>query len=186
MPKTPRRPLDFYPTPQGPICALRRVLDGIWDGETAFDPAAGEGHLLAGLGARLTHGIEIDPDRATKGAFDCADALSVEWPDMDLFANPPFGLLDRFWLRVQAHREEYRRLCAVFTPVAWWSAEKRRSYATPDIFAQLGWRPTFHRKDGPAHKGSQDFCWSILLPEPSDRTEWIRLEKPSGFSEKSS
>jgi hypothetical protein len=42
----------------------------------------------------------------------------------------------------------------------------------------LGWRPAFHEKTGPAHKGAQDFIWAVLLPAPCRRTTWARLEKP--------
>lgn len=177
--KTPRRPLDFYPTPASATHALLSLLEGLWDGATAFDPAAGEGDLLGALGATQTAGIELDPERAQRAGVPCGDGLALDYPDMDLITNPPFGLLDAFWLRVQTHRLRNRRLCAVLTPVAWWSAEKRRAYEKPDLIGQLGWRPTFHPKIGDGgHKGSQDFCWSVLLPEPTAVTQWVRLEKP--------
>lgn len=34
-------------------------------------------------------------------------------------------------------------------------------------------------KDGPAHKGSQDFVWSLLAPVPQPFTRWERVKKPA-------
>src|SRR5688572_17002966 len=147
-------------------------------------PAAGDGALIAACpGVRWT-GIEIDAQRATKlrgmQAIEVleGDALCMPWPDANVISNPPFCLLDAFWCAAARHRAERKRWTALFCPVAWFSAEKRREYVRPDHILQLGWRPVFRReKTGPGHKGSQDFVWNILAPKPSRVTTWERMPR---------
>jgi len=188
---TPRRPLDFYPTPANVTvalhlwCAPRELFRG-----ACLDPAAGDGAIIRasrempGLGEAHWSAIEINP--AHESALEDVaenviihDALEYGWPDASAIANPPFGQLDAFWLRAVAHRQVHSQASAMLIPVAWWNAEKRSRYVRPDAILALGWRPSFiQEKNGPAHKGSQDFAWCVLFPDPSPVTEWHRLEKP--------
>lgn len=87
-------------------------------------------------------------------------------------------MLDDLWSVASGHREKHGVWVAVFTPVAWWNAEKRRGYVRPDFLLSLGWRPSFRSKLGAGHKGSQDFAWSILAPVAQTQTIWLREEKP--------
>ncbi len=155
---TERRPLDFYPTPPPVSVVVRRWLECRQDIQDLpwLDPAAGEGDLI-------------------RVVRDCEAFGSKSW---HVVANPPFGLLDVFWGKIVS----IPGICAaVLTPVAWWNAEKRINHRRPDHIIALGWRPVFHPKAGAAHKGSQDFCWSIILPEPQAVTTWERVEKPKGI-----
>jgi hypothetical protein len=192
---TERRALDFYPTPASATVALRewlleaKLVSG-WSVPPMLDPAAGDGAIIRAmregfrLGEAFWHAIEIDGahEDALEGVAEdvrIGDALALdEWPDALVVANPPFGRLDEFWVRTAAHRRKAARVCAVFMPVAWWSAEKRRGYVRPDHVLQLGWRPTFVGQSGPAHKGSQDFVWAVLAPSLQASATWTRLEKP--------
>lgn len=190
---TPRRPLDFYPTPRPVTWALARWLNtqpGAPGPRDSFlDPAAGTGELIEGMrdgawGEAHYRAIDIDPSRAAildeiAEWSTIGDALDAEWHEAHVVENPSFGLLDAFWIKTAEHRARHRVWCAALTPVAWWNAEKRAGYTRPDFMLALGWRPTFHGKTGPAHKGSQDFAWSVLAPTPRRSCEWVRLEKPS-------
>jgi hypothetical protein len=192
--KTARKALDFYPTPEGPCVVLRRYLEEALavfqePSESFLDPAAGAGDLIrvvrdcAPFGEAHWTAIELDAAHldALEGVADnvvIGDALCVVWPAVHVVANPPFSLLDEFWQKAVAHRDLYHVFCAIFTPCAWWHAEKRWGYTFPDVLLALGWRPVFHPKDGPAHKGSQDFVWSILAPFPAKSAQWLRCEKP--------
>jgi hypothetical protein len=190
--RTKREALDYYPTPRIVTHVVARWLvdAGALRGDVAcLDPAGGVGDLILGvrdvppMATSRWHAIEIDATRARQ-LEDVADdvivgdALSVEWPRAMVLSNPPFSLLDAFWLRMAEHCLRHRTWGAMFTPVAWWNAEKRASYRRPDVILNLGWRPSFRPQEGPAHKGSQDFCWSILAPEPRATTHWHRVEKP--------
>lgn len=190
--KTKRDALDFYPTPRDVVAVVREFMVAefrLTDALPFLDPAAGEGHLIAGMrdderiGSAHWSAIEIHADRADALEMVAenvihADALATDWPGAVVVANPPFSLLDEFWSRVSAHRARHGVPCAVLTPVAWWNAEKRASYTRPDVLLSLGWRPSFRAQNGPAHKGSQDFAWSILAPSPCLFTRWMRVEKP--------
>lgn len=190
--RTKRDVLDFYPTPPEVTAVLRDWLAAQPNAPeptaSFLDPAAGEGHIVSSMRvkwpASFWHAIEIDPTRAgfaqaVAENVVVGDALREPWPDAHAVMNPPFRRLDDFWLESLAHRALRRKWAAVFTPVAWWNAEKRAHYPRPDFIIALGWRPVFRRQDGPAHKGSQDFAWSVLAPEPQPQTIWMRKEKPS-------
>lgn len=187
---TPRRPLDFYPTPANVTTALHKwcAPRGLFRG-ACLDPCAGDGAIIRasrempGLGEAHWSAIEINPEHELELELVCEDveirdALDndLRWPRLDVIANPPFGLLDKFWTRAAAHKG--RHAVAMLIPVAWWNAEKRARYHRPDAILALGWRPSFVQKNGPAHKGSQDFAWCVLFPEASPVTEWHRIEKP--------
>ena len=155
--------------------------------DSFLDPAAGSGHLIEGMrdvrGEPHWSAIEIDASHEAAldlCAEDCTigDALSAVWPAVAVVANPPFNQLDAFWARIADHRRRHAVWCAALTPVAWWNAEKRRDVTRPDFMVALGWRPTFHPKNGPAHKGSQDFCWAVLAPTRRPLCRWERVEKP--------
>lgn len=189
---TPRRALDFYPTPAPVARVLYDFLkaQGLESSAAFLDPAAGNGALIhAGRDVwpeAHWSAIEIDPqhrDALELVAEDVVidDALAVDWPrDTVIPSNPPFRLLDDFWRRIADHRAAYSTWCAVFHPVAWWSAEKRRGLvAKPDVILTLGWRPKFHEQAGPAHKPMQDFAWSVLAPVASPTTTWLRVERPA-------
>lgn len=191
--RTVRDAFDFYPTPHNVGRVLREwwASEGVTFGERDqfLDPAAGEGDLVRAMrdsddiGPTFWHAFELRAsceDALEDVAENVAivDALATEWPFAHVVANPPFALLDAFWSRIAEHRARHRVWCAVLTPVAWWNAEKRRGYVRPDVLLALGWRPTFRAKAGPAHKGSQDFAWSILAPTAKPFTEWRRVEKP--------
>lgn len=159
------------------------------------DPAAGDGAIIhswkaGGPWARASWvAIEIDESRATAlHAIDgtrtiIGNATERDWPPGHVVANPPFRSLDEFWLATADHRARHGVWCAVFGPVPWWSAEKRRDYTRPDHIIQLGWRPVFRPQAGPAHKGAQDFAWWILYPEASSTTTWERVERPQTTSD---
>lgn len=189
--RTPREAMDFYPTPRDAVAVLANWLADRADGPeidgSFVDPAAGTGSIVEAMRDRFgeSHwtGIEIAESRFVELESVVenpihGNALDLDWPEAHAIENPPFGLLDEFWRRTSAHRERARVWCAVFTPVAWWNAEKRASYVRPDFIMSLGWRPVFRDKAGPAHKGSQDFAWSILAPKPRHETVWLRVEKP--------
>lgn len=190
--KTIRDPLDFYPTPTNVTWALHLFLETRPDAPGAFDhfldPAAGMGAIVTAMRLgywreAFWHCIEIQPELASSCELVAenvivGNALTAEWPDAHVIVNPPFAYLDDFWKCATAHRANRTTWAAVLTPVAWWNAEKRRDYVKPDYKLALGWRPTFRRKSGPGHKGSQDFEWSILAPHARSITEWIRVERP--------
>lgn len=187
--KTPRRPLDFYPTPEEVVFVFRDWLTCQGDDtpyvEDAFlDPTAGAGAIIDAMCEVWAVWIAMDIDESRLDRLSMiatvtiGDSTNLQWPRAHVVQNPPFGLLDIYWSLASHHRSKYRVWCATLTPVAWWNAEKRSNYVRPDYLLALGWRPSFHPKIGPAHKGSQDFCWSVLAPQPRDRCEWIRLEKP--------
>lgn len=193
--RTGRRPLDFYPTPHAVTSVLREWLAshprGPSSADQFLDPSAGDGDIIAAMrdsfGESFWHALEINPAHA--GALEMvaesvtiADALTCEWPRAHVVANPPFSLLDAFWPMATAHRDRHAAWCAVLTPVAWWNAEKRAGYTRPDFMIALGWRPSFVAKDGPAHKGTQDFCWSVLAPVAQPACEWSRVEKPRALA----
>lgn len=195
---TPREALDFYPTPHDVTHVLarwwteKRPAGEVYPGpnliDRFLDPAGGSGAIVEALRDFYpeSHFSAIEIAESRFEAIDLmvenpihGDALAIEWPDAHVVANPPFAMLDQFWQKATRHRSEFRRWCAVFTPVAWWNAEKRAAYERPDYILSLGWRPAFRDKAGPAHKGSQDFCWSLLAPNPEQRTTWQRVEKPT-------
>ena len=182
--KTKRASLDFYPTPTPVTRVLHDwlVARDLWSGRWT-DPAAGAGHLMRGMSGVAWSGIEIDPTRAALARqvapTVCGDGLAESWGDAHVAANPPFSLLDEFWSKCVEHRAAARAVCAVFTPVAFWNAEKRADYTSPDCVLNLCWRPTFRDRNGFAHKGMQDFCWSILLPTPATIATWERAKKPA-------
>lgn len=103
--KTPRDPLDFYPTPLSVTGVLRDWLAAHPGappaGASFLDPAAGEGAIVRSMrevwGGSFWHAIEIDPTRASL-AEDVAedvttgDALQVEWPCAHVVMNPPVPL----------------------------------------------------------------------------------------------
>ena len=190
--RTVRDPLDFYPTPTNVTEVFRGWLashsDAPSEASTFLDPAAGDGHLIRAMrgvwGASRWTAIEIDPVRANAclavaDKVIIGDALEVDWPAGHVVMNPPFSRLDEFWQVASQHREDHGMWVAALTPVAWWSAEKRRRYVRPDYMIALGWRPSFRSQTGAGHKGSQDFCWSVLAPEPQTQTIWTREEKPA-------
>lgn len=154
-----------------------------------LDPAAGDGAIISAMRghpafAKSTWAaIEIDARHCTalrevSTTVTIDDALSVSWPYAGVVMNPPFVKLDEFWSRAVAHRDFYGVPVAALMPVAWWNAEKRADYVAPDVIIALSWRPTFHGRTGLAHKGSQDFLWSVLAPVPLSTTTWIRAKKP--------
>lgn len=188
--KTPRDPLDFYPTPLEVTGTFRDWLSlqpGAPGLEDSFlDPAGGEGHIVKAMrdvwGEAFWHAIEIDTARAKSLERVCenvivGDLRNVKWPAAHVVANPPFSVLDETWQAAARHRAEHGVWCAVFTPVAWWSAEKRRDYVRPDFLLALGWRPVFRRQMGAGHKGSQDFAWAVLSPAAQPNTIWKRFER---------
>ncbi len=191
---TPRRPLDYYPTPANVTAVLRDWLRDQRGAPLAtdrfLDPAAGDGMIVDAMrdvwGESFWHAIEINSAHcdALDGLCEdvtIADATSTAWPCAHVVANPPFALLDRFWCMASEHRAKHCVWVAMLTPVAWWNAESRRAHVRPDHILSLGWRPSFHRKDGPAHKGSQDFCWAVMSPVALPFCEWRRLEKPGAL-----
>lgn len=185
--KTPRWSSDYYPTPRAVGVAIGRWLLARGDSFDAFlDPAAGSGHLIEGMrdvfGESHWHAIEIDRQHERdlelcSEVHEIGDALTSVWPAVPVVANPPFNQLDAFWSRISEHRRRHAVWCAALTPVAWWNAEKRREATRPDFIVSLGWRPTFHPKNGPAHKGSQDFLWAVLAPHAQPTCQWERVEK---------
>ena len=190
--RTARSPLDFYPTPSEVTAVLRDWLanhpgrPGLED--QFLDPAAGEGHIIRAMrsvvwGESFWHAIELEPSRAlacedVAENVVCADALEVDWPVAHSIMNPPFSLLDEMWERASRQRDQHGVWVAALTPVAWWNAEKRHATPRPDHLIALGWRPVFRQRAGAAHKGSQDFAWSILEPCPTGQTTWQRAERP--------
>lgn len=156
--RTKRDPWDFYPTPDDVTVALVEWLKmraPLVEGENFLDPAAGDGALISAASLHLPgnwFGIEIDPTRAALSNAQCGDSRGLTWLNAHVLANPPFCYLDDFWPIGSEHR--------------------------PDHVLQLGWRPCFRSKAGPAHKGSQDFMWSILAPNPVKTSTWERLDKP--------
>lgn len=182
--QSPRENLDFYPTPEDVTLVVWEWLRARGVSGPMLDPAAGDGALIAACSGVPWTGIELDPARAAQlralPSLDVieGDALALSWPDSHVIANPPFSLLDAFWCAAACHRAALKRWAAIFCPVAWFSAEKRREYVRPDHILQLGWRPVFRRtKTGPGHKGSQDFVWNILAPEPLASTTWERVNR---------
>jgi hypothetical protein len=188
--KTARKEFDFYPTPRS---AARVVFDflarqDIEECPSMLDPAAGDGALIrAGRDWRPeAHWSAIEIDGRHEGVLEehaefvqIDNALTCEWPwDTHVVANPPFRELDDFWVKLSEHRVRHATWCAMFHPVAWWSAEKRRHLAVrPDIMLALGWRPKFHPQAGAAHKPMQDFAWSVLAPVAERCTRWERVER---------
>jgi len=191
--KTKRYNLDDYPTPKNVGEVVRdfifsnREVDPVHD--FFLEPFVGTGSLVRTFREsdtfRETHWTGIEKN---EGYYDAAslvcedvligDSLSMEWPPCHIITNPPFCDLDAVWSKCSNHRSQHWKLAAIFMPVAWWSAEKRRHYTRPDVILSLGWRPVFRDKTGPAHKGSQDFIWAVLFEEPSRETLWRRVEKP--------
>lgn len=190
---TRRRESDFYPTPENATAVLRDWL--VLQRMTAThlcDPAAGDGAIIHAMRERQEfaeshwHAIEIDAAHAdaleeVAEAVTIADSLCETWQAAAIVVNPPFSQLDAFWLKAAHHRNTIGAWVAMFVPVAWWCAERRRDYTRPDFVLPLGWRPTFHPKEGPAHKGMQDFAWCVLDCLPRTTTVWERLEKPRDY-----
>jgi hypothetical protein len=83
-----------------PPALAARLAEFVPAEAAVLDPACGDGALLAALGARELHGIEVDEDfaarartRLTHARIACADALSDNalWPRGTwIIANPPW------------------------------------------------------------------------------------------------
>lgn len=189
--KTARANLDFYPTPRPVAQVLANWFENSNDatGLNWLDPAAGDGALIKGMRDNEIFteqdwsAIEINELHRSELELVSenvvtGDALKVEWPDASVVANPPFFLLEQFWEKAVEHRVMFEAWCAVLTPVAWWQAERRAHFVQPDVMLALNWRPTFRKRNGAGHKGSQDFVWAILAPRRWPWTRYYRVRKP--------
>lgn len=99
-----RIPHDAYPTPKPHILAvLREMPDTVLAGNGLLDPCCGTGSVLEvarDFGLIDIQGIELQPELADTARgqgfpVTTADALTVEWPKVDLIVtNPPYSLAE--------------------------------------------------------------------------------------------
>lgn len=185
-----RRDADFYPTSPCAMYALRDWLTrdvglpcGRW-----LDPAAGAGSALAWLGVPRAkrYALElrdseqavadlarfVDPGRSVVGI----DSLTADWGIADnLFANPPFALLDDFVLRIIHEHERLSGIAIILTPTQWWQAQRRRGYTRPAYMLPLNWRVPF--KGAGAAMFDTTFC-IFDKARAGKPTEVYWLDKP--------
>lgn len=165
---------EYFATPSWVTALILPKLD--WRGvDTVLDPCAGDGAILRAVGAFApvaTKGIEVDPDRALAGGFDCGDALTMRWEAPALvIMNPPFSLAQEFCEK--ACREIARGgEVAVLMRLAMLAGQKRAGfwYAHPaDVFV-LGKRPSFTG----GGTDSADYAWFRFWAGATRR--WERLD----------
>lgn len=189
-----RRSADFYPTAPCAMQALstwwRGAKSSLADtGDHWLDPAAGSGSALAWFGVPYMqrHAIELRGDPYTRTTLARyvppaatrlgVSALDVAWPAVNVFANPPFNLLDAFVARIINHAQTTGKQCIILTPTQWWQAQSRRKLPRPQFFLPLNWRVPF------MGKGSAQFdtAFSVFAPVPGrqnvTQTQW--LDRPN-------
>jgi hypothetical protein len=156
-----RHPDDYYATPSWCTRAILRYLPKF---RRALDPCAGDGAILAEVratyGARVeVEGIEIDKARAKAAGARCADALKVDWPNVDLvIMNPPFKLAMEF-VEASLRQVVPGGTVAVLLRLAWLASQKRAAFLranTPSVYV-LPRRPSFTGRG----TDSTDYAWMV-------------------------
>lgn len=173
--------------------ALRSWLQGqhgLADtGDRWLDPAAGSGSALAWLGVPYMqrHAIELRDDSYSQATLTRyvppaqtrlgVSALGIDWPAVNVFANPPFNMLDAFVKRIIEHAQTIGKQCIILTPTQWWQAQSRRKIPRPQFFLPLNWRVPFMG----AGSAQFDTAFSIFAPVPGmqdvTQTQW--LDRPN-------
>jgi hypothetical protein len=159
----------------------RDLLTGRW-----LDPAAGAGTALHWMGVpfedRWAMEYRDDPPAVRALAqfvppaqtMTGVNALNAAWdPAANVFTNPPFALLDEFFVHaVDSGRLGGFPVTVFMMPTQWWQAQKRADYPRPDHIVAPCWRLPFIGKGGAQH----DTCFAVWEPTASGgetRIHWV-------------
>lgn len=161
---------DFYPTPPEATQALLNFLK-LPEGQTIWEPACGEGHMVEVMQKNNLHVIGTDIQMGV-------DFLEAEAPDgVDwIITNPPFSLAEQFIRKRAEHGVPF----AMLLKSQYWHAARRValfSTIPPAYVLPLTWRPDFMFKQRGKGSPLMDVNWCVWIPG-AIRTEYIPLIKP--------
>lgn len=190
--------LDFFPTPPWATRAFVEVLaDRGWtdDGQTAWEPACGEGHMAEPLREAFArvHASDVHDYGCgyAVGSFLGGDGLDLDVarapfaPDW-IVTNPPFNLALPFLRRALG---EARVGVAFLLRLAWVeSAERHReifSVRPPTLIAQSVDRiPMLDGRYDPNGTTTMAYAWFVWLKDAKTRKtefDWIAPGAPARF-----
>lgn len=169
-----RNESDFYPTPPEATQALLDFLN-IPNGNTVWEPACGEGHMVEVMEKNGLSVIGTDIQTGT-------DFLTAELPSKEvswIITNPPFSLAEQFIRKANEHNVAF----AMLLKSQYWNAAKRVSLFSqiqPSYILPLTWRPDFLFKTRGKGSPLMDVNWCVWFPlsRMLGETHYIPLRKP--------
>lgn len=190
----PPNSLDFFPTPPWATRALFECALGVGNWESAWEPAAGEGHMAEVLREYFPSVIASDVHDYGKGyaigsyvgeGLDVAPRESVDW----VISNPPFNKAVEF---VQRAIDEARIGVAMLLRTSWLEGGGRYadvfSIKPPSMVAVFCERvPMVKGRWDPVASSATSYAWFVWSREhdAGTRLVWIppgqrdRLSKQS-------
>lgn len=161
----PPSSLDFFPTPPWATRALFPFLNG----RSAWEPAAGEGHMSAVLAEFFAEVIASDVFDYEKGfrvgsfVGEGPDCVTLSAPVDWIITNPPFNLASQFALHAI---REARKGVALLTRTAWLEGGARyrslfsdRPPALVGLFSERV--PMVKGRWDPNASTATSYCWVI-------------------------
>ena len=175
--------LDFFPTPPWATRALLRgVLTGDLSTKTAWEPAAGEGHMAEVLresfGAVIASDVHDYGKGYEVGSFvgegsDVAPSRAVDW----VVTNPPFNLAGAFFDRAD---REAREGIALLLRTSWLEGAKRyrtifrnRAPTTVAVFSERV--PMVAGRWDPDASSATSYAWFVWDKTADQQTELVWL-----------
>lgn len=172
-----RQARDWYPTPPEATIAL---LGSPWTpshDEPVWEPAAGDGAMVAPLiaaGFAVT-ATDIEPMGENIGRQNFLHTRTLRAPQ--IITNPPFNLAEQFIRQAMGLKADY---LALLLKATYWHAAGRmplwREYR-PSAILPLTWRLDFMGLGQP----TMDCSWVVWTARPSRgpvEVEYFPLEKP--------
>ncbi len=189
--KEPTDSLDFFPTPPWATRALiSRVFDWDVSTDTAWEPAAGEGHMAEVLRESFRHVIASDVHDYGKGyavgsfvgeGLDVIGDQCADW----IITNPPFNLAGQFVARALC---DARKGVALLLRTSWLEGGERYreifSGSPPSIVAVFSERvPMVAKRWDPAASSATSYTWFVWRHPLTGHTRlmWIAPGQRDGL-----
>lgn len=175
-----RDSLDFFPTPPWATRALCGALlqrEHKLEGQTCWEPAAGNGDMVGPLGEYFKVVIGSDVHDWSDGRFPLIDFLwPAKHPLFDwIITNPPFRLADQF---AETAIERARVGVAMLVRTAFLEGKERFRFFMrhpPSLILQFSERVVMHRgKLSPGGSSATAYCWIVW--EKHDRSSSTRFD----------
>lgn len=142
-----RHPRDCYITPPCAAKVARALVEILPKRSAYLDPFAGPGLLLehASPEGAERYAYEIDamwsPELAKRNVVHTIrDAFDVDWPDMPIVTNVPYGLMESALMRIEAHVHRFRTFALLLNRTDYFQHADR---IQPESLTLLKWRPMF-------------------------------------------
>ena len=170
--KNARNAADYYATPRDCTVALLRRFSWLFEGQSIWEPACGDGAISKVL---EEHSFDVASTDLHDRGFGKPgiDFLKSNKSPFPIITNPPFKLAEQFI----EHSASFGVPFAMLLKSTYWHAAKRFDLfnrTKPLAVLAMAWRPAMSPERGRA--ATMDFCWTVWDGKPTQNTRYI-IEK---------